>query len=121
MFARLVSQLATEGRQRQLSVVSRASPAAFRVRGYIAAAAIRGRARFDWVWDVYDAERHRAVRLTGQEAAGAVRAGDVWAALDEPTLSRMARASMDQLVRSLGPPAVGAGPIGTAFAEETPR
>ena len=36
-----------------------------------------------WVWDVYDSNQQRALRLSGEEPAGKVGRGDAWAAADD--------------------------------------
>jgi hypothetical protein len=119
VFERLVSELAAQAAKHQVIVVSRTSPAVFRVRCYLAAAVINGRTHYDWVWDVYDAESHRALRIGGEEP-GDIATGDAWASLDDATLSRIARASMDQLVSFFGAPGLGTSqdPLRGAFAEE---
>ena len=85
VFEKLVSDLAAEARSRQVQVVSRQSPASYRVRGYLAANVVEGRTHYEWVWDVYDADKRRTVRLGGEERGG--RPGDAWASLDDFTLS----------------------------------
>jgi len=100
VFERLVSDLAAEAQVRQVQVVSRAGPAAYRVRGYLAANVVEGRTHYEWVWDVYDAGKRRTARLGGEERGG--RPGDAWASLDDETLSRIAHASIDRLVSFLG-------------------
>ena len=100
VFERLVSDLAAEAQVRQVQVVSRAGPAAYRVRGYLAANVVEGRTHYEWVWDVYGADKRRAARLGGEERGG--RPGDAWASLDDETLSRIAHASIDRLVSFLG-------------------
>jgi len=114
IFQRLVGDLAAEADSRQMQVVSRSSPAAFRVRGYLAANVVRGRTHFDWAWDVYDSGKRRAFRIAGEEPGGG-KSPDVWASLDDQTLSRIARASMDRLAGFLGSPDVATA---RAFAEE---
>jgi hypothetical protein len=66
------------------------------VRGYLAAKVVKGRTTIAWVWDVFDADDHRALRISGEEAAPG-RHHDAWAAADDAMLHRIARTSMDQL------------------------
>src|SRR5258708_2538633 len=70
VFDRMVSVLDSESKLRNLSIVSREGSAAYRVRGYLAAQVSRGRTVIAWVWDVYDSDQQRALRLSGQEPAG---------------------------------------------------
>ena len=62
--------------------MSREGSASYRVRSYLAAQVSRGRTTIAWVWDVYDRDQQRALRLSGEEPAG--KAGrDAWAAADD--------------------------------------
>jgi hypothetical protein len=103
VFRKLVHELAEEAQVRQVAVVSRERPAQFRVRGYIAAHVRGNRTTIAWVWDVYDADQKRALRIAGEEDAGRV-GNDAWATTDEQMLRRISRASMDQLVAFLAAP-----------------
>jgi hypothetical protein len=103
VFDKLVADLSEEARSRQVMVVPRASAAAYRVRGYLAVEVERGRPRIGWVWDVYDADRQRALRISGSEPARAV-AADAWAAADDELLRRIARVSMERLAAFVAAP-----------------
>jgi hypothetical protein len=49
-----------------------------------------------WVWDVYDRDHERVLRLSGEEAAG--KAGrDAWAAADDLVLRKIAQAGFSGL------------------------
>ncbi|HVV62461.1 MAG TPA: hypothetical protein VHD14_11965 [Pseudolabrys sp.] len=99
VFRKLVQKLNDEAQSRRLAVVSRESPSAYRVRGYLAAEVADGRTAIAWVWDVYDGEQHRALRISGKEQAdGHQRA---WAAADDAMVQKIARASMDELAAFL--------------------
>lgn len=121
-FRRLVQSLTLEAEARQLAVVSRADRAQYRVRGY-AAASIRGkRTTISWVWDVYDAEQQRTLRISGEERGSRQRG---WAAADDATLDRIARDGMGQLAGFLGSPAGSPPPApvpdnGPAIAQAEP-
>lgn len=99
VFNKLVQSLNDEAQARRLAVVSRESPSVYRVRGYIAAQVQNGHTAIAWVWDVYDVEQHRALRITGREQAGARQRA--WAAADDAMLHKIARASMDELAAFL--------------------
>ncbi len=95
----------TRRRSRQLAVMSRDSPSAYRVRGYLAAKVVKRETTISWVWDVFDQDDHRALRITGEEIAkGAHR--DAWSVADDEMLNRIARHSMDQLAAFLTSPEV---------------
>ena len=96
VFDRMVGMLDSESKLRSLSIVSREGTAAYRVRGYLAAQVSHGRTTIAWVWDVYDQNQQRALRLSGEEPAG--KAGrDAWAAADELVLRKIAQAALSGL------------------------
>src|SRR5712671_344625 len=96
VFDRMVSVLDSESKLRNLSIVSREGAASYRVRSYLSAQISRGRATIAWVWDVYDRDQQRALRLSGEEPAG--KAGrDAWAAADDLVLRRIAQAGLTGL------------------------
>ena len=68
VFDRMVSVLDSESKLRNLSIVSREGGASYRVRSYLSAQVVRGKTVIAWVWDVYDSNQQRALRLSGEEA-----------------------------------------------------
>ncbi len=70
VFDRMVGVLDSESKLRSLQIVSRENPAAYRVRSYLSAQIVRGRTMIAWVWDIYDRDQQRALRLSGEEPAG---------------------------------------------------
>ena len=96
VFDRMVSVLDSESKLRNLSIVSREGGASYRVRSYLSAQIVRGKAVIAWVWDVYDGNQQRALRLSGEEPAG--KSGrDAWAAADDAVLRRIAQAGLSGL------------------------
>jgi hypothetical protein len=96
VFDRMVSALDSEAKLRNVAVVSREGAAAYRVRGYLAAQIVRGRTTIAWVWDIYDGNQQRALRLSGQEPTG--KSGrDAWALADDVVLRRIAQAGLTGL------------------------
>ena len=96
VFDRMVSVLDSESKLRNLSIVSREGSASYRVRSYLSAQVSRGRTTIAWVWDVYDRDQQRALRLSGEEPAG--KAGrDAWAAADDLLLRKIAQAGLSGL------------------------
>jgi hypothetical protein len=96
VFDRMVSVLDSESKLRNLSIVSREGGASFRVRSYLSAQVVRGRTVIAWVWDVYDSNQQRALRLSGEEPAG--KSGrDAWAAADDLVLRKIAQAGFSGL------------------------
>ena len=111
VFDRMVSVLDTESKLRSLSIVSREGTAAYRVRFYLAAQVNRGRTVVAWVWDVYDRDQQRALRLSGEELAG--KAGrDAWGAADDLVLRKIAQAGLSGLSGMIN---------GTGNPQSTPR
>ncbi|MFQ3459481.1 hypothetical protein PMN64_40060 [Bradyrhizobium sp. UFLA01-814] len=110
VFDRMVGVLDSESKLRSLSIVSRQGAAAYRVRSYLSAQVVRGRTMISWVWDVYDSNQQRALRLSGEEPAG--KAGrDAWAAADDLVLRKIAQAGFSGLSSMLnGGPADGLAP-----------
>lgn len=101
VFDRMVGVLDTESKLRSLSVVSREGTAAYRVRSYLSAQVVRGKTVIAWVWDVYDANQQRALRLSGEEPTAA-KAGrdamrDPWQAADDLVLRKIAQAGFSGL------------------------
>ena len=92
------------------------------MRSYLAAQVSRGRTMIAWVWDVYDRDQQRALRLSGEEPAG--KAGrDAWAAADDLVLAenragRLERPQRHDQRHGAGgsPPAPRAGRRGPAVA-----
>src|ERR1700758_1640729 len=96
VFDRMVNVLESESKLRSLSIVSRESPAAYRVRSYLAAEVSHGRTVIAWVWDVYDRNQQRALRLSGEEPAN--KPGrDPWTAADDLVLRKIAQAGLSGL------------------------
>ena len=120
IFNRLVDDLSSEAQARNLAIASREGAANYRVRGYLAAQVIRGRTHVSWVWDVYDDDRLRALRITGEEAGGR-GGGDPWSVADEPMLRRIARASMDRLAAYLSNPGGPLEPDASTAIAATPE
>lgn len=126
VFNRLVDSMSAEAAARRVAVVSRQNQASYRVRGYLAAHVERERVHIGWVWDVYDSERRRTLRISGEETGTTRRPADAWAAADEQMLRRIAQSSMDRLTAFLASPNAPAvetpepQPPAIALGSETP-
>lgn len=112
VFDRMVGVLDSESKLRSLSVVSREGAAAYRVRSYLSAQIVRGRTVIAWVWDVYDANQQRALRLSGEEPTSAKGGRDAWAAADDLVLRKIAQAGFSGLSNMINgtPDGPGAAP-----------
>src|SRR5437764_8545831 len=109
VFDRMVSVLDSESKLRSLQFVSREGAASYRVRSYLAAQVNRGRTTIAWVWDVYDRDQQRALRLSGEEPAGRA-ARDPWTAADDLVLRKIAQAGMSGLSAMINGTAPDAAP-----------
>ena len=119
VFDRMVGVLDSESKLRNLQIVSREGGAAYRVRSYLAAQVSRGRTTIAWVWDVYDRDQQRALRLSGEEPAG--KAGrDAWAAADDLVLRKIAQAGLAGLSGMINGTAPDAPPIAPAPGRRGP-
>ena len=116
VFDKLVRDLNSEAQSRQLAVLSRDDSAAYRVRGYLGAQSSSRKSAVSWVWDVYNRDRQRVLRINGEEVvAGKHR--DAWDGLDDATVERIARNSMVELSAFLtSTAALPSGPSETAYA-----
>jgi hypothetical protein len=103
VFRKLVDALNEQATARRIKVVPRAEPATYRVRGYVSALVEGGKTSFGWVWDVYDADRHRTLRISGREP-GAGRHRDAWSAADAAVLRRIAGDGMARIAAFLEAP-----------------
>lgn len=115
-FDRLVTQLSSEAESRQMKVASRDDPGAYRVKGYLSMHVERGKASVAYAWDVYDANKDRVARVTGEESAGAIKGSGGWAACDDVVLAKIADRSMADLSAALGVGGARATPTPTATA-----
>ncbi len=116
---KLARDLDEEASALRIAVVPAGGEAAYRLRGYLAAHAQGSTIAIAWAWDVYDAELHRAFRLSGEERAragenaGRKPEGPNWAVADDAMLRTIARAGMQQLAGFMAaapPPAVPQAP-----------
>ena len=107
-FKQLVQNLNDEAQARRLAVMSRETQSAYRVRGYVAAEIEKSRTTISWVWDVFDRDGHRALRIDGAEIAKSRRDAG-WEAADEALLRRVANSSMEKLAAFLTSPEVAPG------------
>jgi hypothetical protein len=116
VFDRMVNLLDSESKLRNVAIVSRDGAASYRVRSYLAAQVSRGRTTIAWVWDVYDRDQQRAIRLSGEEPAG--KAGrDAWVAADDVVLRRIAQAGLTGLSGMIN----GTAPVEAPAAAPAPR
>jgi hypothetical protein len=113
VFDRYVRKLNDEAEARQVPVVTREGFAPYRIKGYVSVWTRQRQATMSWVWEVFDSNGQRVLRIEGDERAG--KAGrDAWQTVNDEVLARAARSGMEQLsVYFRGPdlqaPAVATG------------
>jgi hypothetical protein len=102
VFRKLVQDLSEEAGAREIAVVSRDAAARYRIRGYVAAHTHNGRTTIAWVWDIYDADESRALRISGEENAG--RADKNAWETDDELLHRLSHVGMERIAAFLSAP-----------------
>jgi hypothetical protein len=100
VFDKLVQNLDAEAQEHRLAVATREGAAAYRVRGYLGAVTSQTQNSISWVWDVYDREQHRVLRISGEEKI-AGKHKDAWKAVDDDAMRRIARKTVDELAAYL--------------------
>jgi hypothetical protein len=98
---KLAARLSEEAEARRIAVVSGEEPANYRVRGYLSTHVERGKTSIAWVWDIYGADKRRALRITGEEPSGEnarYNARDSWSGVDERVLRQIARSGIDRIL-----------------------
>lgn len=119
VFERFVEALNAEAQAKAITIASREGQAGYRVRAYLAAQISRGRTTIAWVFDVYDGNQQRALRLTGEEPAG--RPGrDAWSVADAVLLRRIAQNGMTGIAGLVGGSAPADTPPPSAPAARGP-
>jgi hypothetical protein len=96
VFDKLVQDLNAEAQERRLPVAARDGTAVYRVRGYLGASTSPKQNSVSWVWDVYDREQRRVLRISGEENI-AGRQKDVWQAVGDDAMRRIAHKTVDEL------------------------
>lgn len=120
VFDRYVRKLNDEAEAKRVPVVTREGFAPYRIKGY-ASVWTRGRqATMSWVWEVFDADGQRVMRISGDEKVG--KAGrDVWQSVNDEVLASAARSGMEQLaVYFRGPDSQGAPMVASGAPEASP-
>jgi len=118
VFQKLVENLAAEAVARQVTVISREATPQYRIRGYLAASVEGRRTHIGWVWDVYDGQKQRMLRIVGEEP-GVRRASDAWSVADDQMLRQIARTSIDRLAAFLAGSGGSPSPAAEPAAEQT--
>jgi hypothetical protein len=98
--SRLSSAISQQAARREIIIVGVDGKPRYQLRGYVSAQANGGgTAELAWVFDVYDAQRKRAQRISGLEPLRA--SGDVWSALTDQDIQKVAFKSVDEIAAFL--------------------
>jgi hypothetical protein len=96
VFDRYVRKLNDEAEARHVPVVTREGFAPYRIKGYVSVWTRKRQATMSWVWEVFDSNGERVLRIAGDEKAGTA-GRDAWQTVNDEVLARAARSGMEQL------------------------
>lgn len=114
VFDRYVRKLSHEAETQNVPVVTREGFAPYRIKGYVSLWTRQRQATLSWVWEIYDSQGQRVVRLAGDEKAGRTGRGDAWQAVSDEVLARAAQDGMTQLSAYFRAPDAPAPAVATA-------
>jgi hypothetical protein len=114
--SRLSLAISQQAARREIVIVGPDGNPRYQVRGYISAHAEGAEGELSWAFDIFDAQRKRARRVSGQEKIRG--GGDPWAAVTDGHLAAVAFKASDDLAEFLAaaPPPVAASPAAGAAA-----
>jgi hypothetical protein len=116
VISKLSSAIASQAARRDITIVGVDGKPRYQVRGYLAAHALSdGKAELSWAFDIFDAQRKRARRFSGQEP---LSSGQDWSAVTDGQLQTVASKALDEVAEFLAasPEAVAARPGGQPAA-----
>jgi len=107
--ARLSTAIAGQAARRDLVIVGIDGKPRYQIRGHLAAyPGAEGKGELSWTFDIYDEQKKRARRISGQEA---LASGSDWSAVGDAQLQTVAFKALDEIAAFLAaaPEAVAAG------------
>ncbi|MGL4637466.1 MAG: hypothetical protein ACRCWF_15900 [Beijerinckiaceae bacterium] len=107
--SRLSSAISQQAARREIVIVGIDGNPRYQVRGYVSAqTGATGASELAWVFDVFDAQRKRAQRISGVEPLRS--GGDIWNSLSDQDIQKIAFKSVDDIAAFLAgtPEAVAA-------------
>jgi hypothetical protein len=119
VFDRYVRKLNEEAEAKKVPVVTREGFAPYRIKGYASVWTKGRQATMSWVWEVFDSNGERVIRIAGDEKAGSA-GRDAWQAVNDEVLARAARSGMEQLAVYFRGPDTQAPVVATAAPEAAP-
>ena len=120
VFDRYVRKLSDEAEAKRVPIVTREGFAPYRIKGYVSVWTRKRETTLSWVWEVFDAEGQRVMRISGDEKAG--KAGrDAWQGVSDEVLARAARSGMEQLSEYFRAPDSQGSAVAAAAPEPAPQ
>lgn len=106
--SRLSLAISQQAARRDITIVGIDGKPRYQVRGYISAHSEGSEGELSWAFDIFDAQKKRARRVSGQEKIRA--GGDAWAAVTDSHLMAVAFKATDDLAEFLAaaPPPIAA-------------
>lgn len=92
---RVQQAVITQASARSIDVVPRESDPRFRLKGYLTAYAVDDGTNLTFVWDVFDASRKRAQRVSVTTHSSRRGGDQPWAAISDADISKAASQSMN--------------------------
>ena len=108
---KLSTAIAGQAARRDITIVGIDGKPRYQVRGYLSAyAAAEGRGELSWAFDIFDAQKRRAKRFSGQERL----TGQDWSSVSDVMLQAVAAKALDEVAEflSAAPEAMAAGDAG---------
>jgi hypothetical protein len=108
VMSRLSLAISQQAVRREIAIVGQDGQPRYQLRGYISAHADGGEGELSWAFDIFDAQRRRARRFSGQEKLRG--GGDPWAAVTDGLLTAVAFKAADDIAEFLAaaPPVAAA-------------
>jgi hypothetical protein len=97
--SRLSLAMSQQAARRDITIVGSDGKPRYQVRGYISAHGEGGDGQLSWAFDIYDSQRKRARRVSGQESLR--NGGDIWASVTDQHLTAVAFKSLDDIAEFL--------------------
>jgi hypothetical protein len=99
VIARLSLAISQQAARRDITIVGVDGKPRYQVRGYISAHLDGAEGELSWAFDLFDAQKKRARRVSGQEKLRG--GGDPWAAVTDTHLTAVAFKSLDDIAEFL--------------------
>jgi hypothetical protein len=102
VISRLSVSLAKQATRRDILIVGVDGKPRYQVRGYVTLqASMEGRGNLIWTFDLFDAQRKRARRVSGSQTISTSTSGENWPAISDVDLERVAFYALDDIAEFL--------------------